>query len=56
MIRLERLTDGNYRLTLEVHMEDISIFKTWTFAETDSDAEPVEGGADSFRFELKLDK
>ena len=57
MIKLEQLTDGCYRLTLDVHTDGLMIHKAWTFAPAESDAEvSEEKTADGFTLELKIDQ
>lgn len=44
MLQMIQLQDGCYRVIVDYTMDGITIHKEWTFAITESDAEPLEGG------------
>lgn len=44
MVTLVQLTDGCYKLTIDVILEGLKIHREYTFAKTETQAEPLKDG------------
>lgn len=54
MLTIVQLADGCYKVTVEFKTDNVHIVRNWIFAETESNAEPVNGG-EVIRLEFKHD-
>lgn len=53
MLQIVQLQDGCYKVILDYSVEGVfTVHREWTFAEAESDAEPLENG-ENIRVELK---
>ncbi len=52
MLQIVQLQDGNFKVVIDYHTDGHAIHLEWIFAETESDAEPLEGGL-KINLELK---
>ena len=51
---LVQLEDGNYRLIIDYTRDGFHLYREYVFAETHSDAKPLEGG-DVIKLEFKCE-